>query len=104
MVTAQVTPESALPPAGVVRPGKTLVHGGEHYEVTTVTRARYIGTEGELPFTSWDRAEVTFADLRSTRGGFATIDYSETPPLLYTGEAVELSQLALGNLRAFEGW
>ena len=34
----------------------------------------------------------------------ATIDYSENPALLYTGEAVELSQLVLRNLRTFEGW
>ncbi|MBI2795456.1 MAG: DUF4178 domain-containing protein [Gemmatimonadetes bacterium] len=104
VVTSQVTPEAALPGAHGVAPGLALLHRHVRYEVTTVTRAQYVGTEGELPFASWDRAEVTFADLRSATGGFATIDYSEEPPLLFTGEAVELSQLALRNLRTFEGW
>ena len=104
VVTSQVTPEAALPAAAAARPGWKLTQGHEQYEVTTITRARYVGTEGELPFTSWEREEVTFADLRSARGGFATIDYSENPALLYTGEAVELSQLVLRNLRTFEGW
>ena len=104
VVTARVTPESDLPQVDRLRPGLPLIHRHVRYEVTTVTRAHYVGTEGELPFTSWDRAEVTFADLRSGKGGFATIDYSEITPLLYPGEAVELSQLGLSLLRTFEGW
>ena len=103
-VSSLVTPERGLPLAGGVKPGATIVQHHVTYEVTSVTTAHYVGTEGELPFTSWDRSDVTFADLRSDAGAFATIDYSETPPLLFTGEAVELSQLALRNLRTFEGW
>ena len=104
VVSSQVTPEGELPLADRVKPGVTIVSQHVKYEVTTVTKAHYVGTEGELPFTSWDKGDVTFADLRSESGGFATIDYSEAPPLLFTGEAVELSQLALRNLRTFEGW
>lgn len=103
-VSSQVTSESELPLADRVKPGASIMHRHVKYEVTTVTKAHYVGTEGELPFTSWDRSNVTFADLRSDAGAFATIDYSEAPPLLFTGEAVELSQLALRNLRTFEGW
>lgn len=115
VVTASVTPDEALPSPDRVRPGTQITQRAVRYEVTTVTRARYIGTEGELPFTTWGRDVATFADLRSVADGvaapsggfrstFATIDYTEEPALLYTGEAVELSQLALHNLRTFEGW
>ena len=40
-----------------------------------------------------------FADLRTTSGDFATIDYSENPPLLFLGRAVEFDDLHLKNLR-----
>jgi hypothetical protein len=72
--------------------------------VTSITRAHYVGVEGELPFEYWDKAEVVFADLRSHDGRFATIDGTEQPPLLFLGEFVELDELKLGNLRQFEGW
>jgi len=60
--------------------------------------------EGELPFEYWDKDTVLFADLRSVDGRFATIDYSETQPLLFLGESVEFDSLQLKNLRRFEGW
>jgi hypothetical protein len=42
--------------------------------------------------------------MRTGDGRFATIDYSEDPPLLFTGEAVEFDDLKLRSLREFEGW
>jgi len=47
---------------------------------------------------------VAFADLRTSDGRFATIDYSEDPPLLFMGRAVEFDELRLKNVREFEGW
>ena len=41
---------------------------------------------------------------RSIDGRFATIDYTETPPLLFLGEFVEFESLRLVNLKEFEGW
>ena len=52
----------------------------------------------------WDKTRCRFADLRSTDGRFATIDYTETPPLLFLGEFVEFETLRLVNLKEFEGW
>jgi hypothetical protein len=74
------------------------------YQVTSITRAHYVGVEGELPFEYWDKQDITFADLRSPDARFATIDYSENPPLLFIGEAVEYDDLRLKNIREFEGW
>ena len=97
-------PEQPLPEAGLAGLGRRFVLRGVEYEVTSQTRARYRGVEGELPFEYWDKDEVVFADLRSSGGRFATIDYSQTTPLLFLGEAVEFDALQLKNLREFEGW
>ena len=72
--------------------------------MTSLTAARYAGVEGELPFEYWDKVEVIFIDLRSHGGGFATLDYSDPQPALYIGKAVDFDDLALKNLRRFEGW
>ncbi|MGD0134753.1 MAG: DUF4178 domain-containing protein [Bryobacteraceae bacterium] len=74
------------------------------FQVTSVTKAHYKGVQGELPFQYWDKSDLLFADLRTTSGEFATIDYSENPPLLFLGRAVEFDDLHLKNLREFEGW
>ena len=72
--------------------------------VSTITKAHYRGVEGELPFQYWDKSDVVFVDLMSHSEKFATIDYSEDPPLLFLGESVEFEDLKLKNLRSFEGW
>lgn len=93
-----------LPVRGSTQPGEKFNWQGTRYEVTTTTLARYGGVEGELPFQYWDKNAVWFLDLRSSDARFATIDYSEEPPLLFLGEAVEFESLRLKNLREFEGW
>ena len=86
--------------------GQTYVFDRMPFKVTTLTRARYRGVEGELPFEYWNKNEVLFADLQSAGERFATIDYSdgEKSPSVYIGEYYEFDELALSNLRAFEGW
>jgi hypothetical protein len=74
------------------------------YTVTNVLEASYVGTEGELPFTTTGKRQCTFVDLQNTDGGMATIDGTESPSLLYTGEFVAFDDLALQQLREFEGW
>jgi hypothetical protein len=97
-------PMGPLPAADDLAAGRQFQWHGVVYEVTTVTEANYAGVEGELPFEYWDKERVTFADLRSYDGRFATIDYSEAPPLLFTGAAVTFDDLQLKNVREFEGW
>ena len=91
-------------PAAPVKPGEHLTWQEKDYEVTAVTVAHYRGVQGELPFEYWDKRDVMFADLMTTDGGFATIDYSESAPLVFLGEYVEYRDLALTNLRRFDGW
>ncbi|MDX2149400.1 MAG: DUF4178 domain-containing protein [Bryobacteraceae bacterium] len=93
-----------LPNARDLKPGFRLILGGREYVVSVKTEARYAGFEGELPFESWEKDRMLFVDLRTEGRAFATIDYSEEPPLFFAGEWVEFDELRLKNLREFEGW
>lgn len=103
-VSVLVQNNHPLPAADQLTRGLKIKFGEIIFEVTSVTKARYLGVEGELPFEYWDKEWVFFADLRSTNRSFATIDYSEEKPLLFVGEAVDFEDLHLKNLREFEGW
>lgn len=103
-VSFQVTPDGPIPDPGGLAPGTIVRYFNVDYQVTVETLARYRGVEGELPFTYWNKDEVYFIDIRTETGKFGTIDFSETPPLLFLGAPVEFEQLKLKNLREFEGW
>ncbi len=87
-----------------IAPGTMLTFGATDFEATTVTHAHYKGVEGQLPFEYWDKSEVTFVDLRTHGREFATLDFSDSLPLLFIGRFVEFEELRLTNLRQFEGW
>ena len=93
-----------LPPAGKLQVGQQYIWNKQPYTVSVITQAHYRGVEGELPFEFWDKTTVTFADLRTESRRFATLDYSDSDPVLYLGEFVDFDDLQLKNLRQFEGW
>jgi hypothetical protein len=107
-ISTPAQPHEPLPAADHIRVGQSYAFDGYLYTVTSLTRARYAGVEGELPFESWDKHEALFADLdgegNASTANFATIDYSDGQPVAYLGTYVELEQLAARNLRKFEGW
>lgn len=94
----------SLPAAANAQVGQQFNWNGQRYTVSVVTPAHYRGVEGELPFQYWDKTGVTFVDLRTETGKFATLDYSDPEPALYLGEFVEFEDLKLKNLKSFEGW
>jgi hypothetical protein len=102
-MTQAVDPE-VLPDLGALRVGTGVQLGRTRFEVSLFTRARYLGTEGDLPFTSYSRDEALFIDLQNDAGGLATIDTTDSPPSLYVGEYVTFEALAMRGLREFEGW
>ncbi len=74
------------------------------YQVRDKRLAEYISLEGELPFQVPLGEQCPAADLAGPERRFATIDYSESPALLFTGQYVEFDSLRLNGLKVIEGW
>lgn len=68
--------------------------------VNEIGTAQLASAEGEIPWKPEPGASYDYADLTGTDRKFATIDYSEDPPLVFTGHEVALSQLGLESLDA----
>ncbi|HSD10151.1 MAG TPA: DUF4178 domain-containing protein [Candidatus Binatia bacterium] len=94
----------ALPPFAELRAGQTLMIGGRSFEVVDVQYACTIAGEGELPFRVGTGYRAPVADLHGRGRSFATLDYSDDPPLVFLGEYVEFDDLALSGLRTLNGW
>jgi hypothetical protein len=104
-VSTLVPNPPGLPPRNKLKVGQTFTWPQGQFTLTHLTMAKYVGFEGELPFkTDGRHAETLFADLKSATAAFATIDYSEDPPLLFMGRIVSFDDLRLKNLKQFEGW
>lgn len=103
-MSVRVDPRGALPDLATVKVGDRFFWNDFSYAVANVLEAHYVGTEGELPFTTTARTGGTFVDLMSDDGAFATVDGADQPPSLYLGEYVAFDDLALTSLRVFEGW
>ncbi len=84
--------------------GRELFLEGKAYTVAEVRRARATGTLGETPFVVEEGYDVPYADLRRSDDGFATIDYSEQPPLTFYGRCVRWHDLGMRGYRRFDGW
>lgn len=89
---------SAVPDFDAFKPGQKVALAGKVFEVTNKEEAVCLSGEGELPFIAGAGYVANVVDLRSG-DAFATLDYSESPPQCFVGEAVEAGALKLGNLR-----
>ncbi|HXE39252.1 MAG TPA: DUF4178 domain-containing protein, partial [Azonexus sp.] len=68
------------------------------WTVSNIENAECVAGQGELPFKVGGGYPVAAVDLRNGTN-FATLDYSETPPLLFVGLAVDFKSLKMANLR-----
>lgn len=87
-----------LPEFPALRIGQRLQVASQVWTVSNLENAECVAGQGELPFKVGAGYPVAAADLRN-EAGFATLDYSETPPLLFVGEAVSFPALKMSNLR-----
>ncbi len=88
----------ALPEFTSLKVGQRFVLASQPWTVSNIENAECVAGQGELPFTVGAGYPVAAVNLRNG-ANFATLDYSETPPLLFVGEAVEFSSLMMTNLR-----
>ncbi|MDD5035726.1 MAG: DUF4178 domain-containing protein [Methylococcaceae bacterium] len=98
-LTFLMPPNSPLPARASLAPGSKLELGGHEFTVTDLEEGHCIAGEGELPFRVGAGFPASTADMRCGKV-FATLDYSEDPPLWFVGEAVEFSALQFTGLRA----
>ena len=89
----------ALPPLDKMDVGRAAQLDGRRFEVVNIERANVIAGQGELPFKVGAGWEATFVDLRGEDERFATLDYSEDPPLLFVGEQKPFESFKFANLR-----
>ncbi|NJD25998.1 MAG: DUF4178 domain-containing protein [Betaproteobacteria bacterium] len=87
-----------LPAFDELKIGQRFVVAGQPWTVSNLEKAECVAGEGELPFKVGAGYPVEAADLRNQKA-FATLDYSEVPPLLFVGRAVEFGTLNMANLR-----
>ena len=71
----------------------TRLPGGRQFTVAEAGKATVRGAEGEIPYRLTPGGWYLYADLSGPAGQFATLDYSEAPPTLYTGKQVTLDDL-----------
>ena len=91
--------QAAPPPAETLRPGAQQVVNGQGWSVGSVSVAKLIAAQGELPYKPNLERGFVVADLRSTRDEVGTLDYSDAAqPRWSVGRSVALSQLAMTGL------
>jgi hypothetical protein len=61
--------------------------------------ARALAAEGEIPYRLTPGEVYAYADLSGQSGVFGTLDYGETPPLVFVGREVSLGELGLAGAR-----
>jgi hypothetical protein len=98
LVSAQVAVSDPLPAFAALVPEMPVILDGRTFTVSNLVTARCISGQGELPFKVAAGYDVHSADLRGNNR-FLTIDYSETPPLVFVGQAVAFADLQLANLK-----
>jgi len=98
VVSSLVPVTETLPAFETLAPEMQISVAGRPFTVTDLESARCISGQGELPFRVEAGYDVNTADLRSS-DRFVTIDYSETPPLVFVGYPVTFDELKLSHLK-----
>lgn len=77
---------------------------GKIFYVKDIQSSKVVSGEGELPFPFESEYEAPVVDLVHEDGTFATLDFSETPPLVFIGRAMRFQDLHLARLRSVYGF
>jgi uncharacterized membrane protein YgcG len=89
-----------VPQASELHAGDKRLVDGRIWDVASVTRARLIAAQGELPRPPKLQGEFIVSDLRNAQGEVGTLDYAEpAKPQWSSGRSVALSELAMSGLK-----
>jgi hypothetical protein len=70
--------------------------------VAETGRATALGAKGEIPYLLTPGETYYYADLSGADGAFGTLDYNQTPPLVFLGQQVTLPDLGITTRRTPE--
>ncbi|MBE7412491.1 MAG: DUF4178 domain-containing protein [Leptospiraceae bacterium] len=79
--------------------GDAIAINKKEWIIKEITVATCVSGEGELPFKFDSGYTAVFADLSDYSDNFATLDFSEEPPLLFTGDMTDFDSLNFQNLK-----
>lgn len=112
-ITSLVSPTAAdmasvRGPAGYrsmeARIGEGIEIAGKEYIIVNAEQAQVVSGEGELPFRVRDGYSAPVVDLANEQGECATLDYSESSPLVFVGRYHDFADLRFEGLNTFEGF
>jgi Domain of unknown function (DUF4178) len=90
----------APPPFDELKAGERRTLGGASWDVASVTTARLIAAQGELPSAPRLQGAFVVADLRNPRGEVGTLDYANPAKVQWSvGRGAAISELAMSGLR-----
>ena len=93
-LTFTQTPHGVIPPVASLNAGGPADLGPDgRWTVGEVSTATFHSAEGEIPWAVEPGGTYRYADLSGKNGAFATLDYSETPPLFFLGREIPLADL-----------
>ncbi len=70
--------------------------------VAETGRATALGAKGEIPYLLTPGETYNYADLSGPNASFGTLDYNESPPMVFLGSQVTLAELGITSTRATE--
>ena len=91
--------QSLIPPFEMIQPGQPVAALPTSVPLTVAETgvATQLGARGEIPYKLLPGEEYEYADLSGPQGIFATLDYSESPPLVFVGRELTLAELGLAG-------
>ena len=98
VLTFQKFPREPIPAFTELQPESRVTLFSRSWVVTNIEDAECIAGQGELPFKVGAGYKAPVVDLRDG-DNFATIDYSDTPPLVFIGSPIKFEDMAFANLR-----
>ncbi|HZM90476.1 MAG TPA: DUF4178 domain-containing protein, partial [Blastocatellia bacterium] len=96
----QSLPEQTLiPPFVALQPGVPVAALPTSVPLTVAETgiATQLGARGEIPYKLVPGEEYEYADLSGPNGIFATLDYNESPAMVFVGREVTLGEIGLAS-------
>ena len=93
--------DGSAPTATSLEAGAQVMLAGQTWSVASVSAAKLIAAQGELPHAPNLARGIVVADLRNSRGEVGTLDYAEAgTPRWSIGRSVAIGELAMTGLAA----